>query len=216
MKAKKIISFGVLLAFLFSSTAVEAYNALPGSNEINSYLVNVESRTKNEIIKYIQDHPVDFGEKVSYEIEPNYDTDTIGKLSGGYLNNAINSLNCMRYIAGLNEVTLDENYCQLAQAASYVDCALGELTHQPSQPEGVPDDIYEMGLEGASSSNIAMGYGNLARSVVYGYMEDSDSRNIDRVGHRRWCLNPNMEKTGFGQVGSYSAMYAFDGVFPDN
>jgi hypothetical protein len=41
-------------------------------------------------------------------------------------------------------------------------------------------------------------------------MHDSDKSNIDRVGHRRWCLNPQMQKTGFGAMGKYSAMYSFD------
>ena len=45
-------------------------------------------------------------------------------------------------------------------------------------------------------------------------MNDGDDYNIDRVGHRRWILNPPMEKTGFGWVygshGTYAAMYAFD------
>lgn len=45
-------------------------------------------------------------------------------------------------------------------------------------------------------------------------MEDGDSSNIDRVGHRRWILNPSMGQTGFGAVygpgGTYSALYCFD------
>lgn len=43
-----------------------------------------------------------------------------------------------------------------------------------------------------------------------GRVVDSDSGNISRVGHRRWCPNPVMGKTGFGVVNSYGAMYAFD------
>jgi hypothetical protein len=41
-------------------------------------------------------------------------------------------------------------------------------------------------------------------------MTDSDEGNIARVGHRRWCLNPTMQKTGFGRVGKFTAMYVFD------
>jgi hypothetical protein len=41
-------------------------------------------------------------------------------------------------------------------------------------------------------------------------MDDSDDSNIDRVGHRRWCLNPTMSKTAFGVHKAYSAMYSFD------
>lgn len=45
-------------------------------------------------------------------------------------------------------------------------------------------------------------------------MEDDEDSNIGRVGHRRWLLNPSMQKTGFGLVnglyGTHSAVYAFD------
>ncbi len=42
-------------------------------------------------------------------------------------------------------------------------------------------------------------------------MDDSDRGNIDRLGHRRWLLNPRMQNTGFGAgPGKYSAMYSFD------
>jgi hypothetical protein len=41
-------------------------------------------------------------------------------------------------------------------------------------------------------------------------MNDSDPSNIDRVGHRRWCLSPRMGKVGFGKSGRFSAMWVFD------
>ena len=45
---------------------------------------------------------------------------------------------------------------------------------------------------------------------VLGWTADEDSGNIDRVGHRRWLLNPEMGTTGFGFAGAYSAMYSMD------
>jgi hypothetical protein len=45
---------------------------------------------------------------------------------------------------------------------------------------------------------------------VRGFMDDSDAKNIERVGHRRWCLNPAMLKTGFGSSGKYAAMWSID------
>lgn len=72
------------------------------------------------------------------------------------------------------------------------------------------DSLYNKAYTGASSSNIARGFYNLASSVISGYMYDSDASNIDRVGHRRWILNPKMQYTGLGMVDSCSALYAFD------
>ncbi len=42
------------------------------------------------------------------------------------------------------------------------------------------------------------------------YMDDSDPTNIDRVGHRRWCLNPAMQKAGFAGAKQFAAMWSMD------
>jgi hypothetical protein len=43
------------------------------------------------------------------------------------------------------------------------------------------------------------------------YIADSGDNNRDARGHRAWCLNPPMGKTGFGSAGaSYSAMWCMD------
>lgn len=47
-------------------------------------------------------------------------------------------------------------------------------------------------------------------SHVKSYISDSDSHNIEIVGHRRWILNPQLKKTGFGYADDYSTMQAFD------
>jgi hypothetical protein len=41
-------------------------------------------------------------------------------------------------------------------------------------------------------------------------MADADPGNITVLGHRRWCLNPAMKKTGFGRSDRFTAMFAFD------
>jgi len=44
-------------------------------------------------------------------------------------------------------------------------------------------------------------------------MKDNNSElNLSTVGHRRWLLNPGMEKTGFGQCGRYYCTYILDSV----
>ncbi|NBX35035.1 hypothetical protein EBR16_06710, partial [bacterium] len=73
--------------------------------------------------------------------------------------------------------------------------------------------IFRKGYEGTSHSNLfyTSGPDGLTGSVD-GYMDDSDEKNVGRVGHRRWCLNPAMGFTGFGQVRGFSAMWSFDGA----
>jgi len=121
---------------------------------------------------------------------------------------ALNRLNAYRYLVGLpHDVTLDDGYTQLAQAAAEICQRIGRLDHHPPNP-GMREAEYRLAAQGAGRSNLYMG-GQAAASID-AYMDDSDPSNIDRVGHRRWCLNPAMAKTGFGVSGRFSAMYAMD------
>ena len=52
--------------------------------------------------------------------------------------------------------------------------------------------------------------GRIACQSVRADMDDSDARNIDKVGHRAWCMNPHMTQTGFGTVDRFSAMWSID------
>lgn len=173
--------------------------------------INVEYRTAAEIAEYMKSHPFDYSVS-EYDEVPDYANApySAGKLSGKTLQNALNALNTMRFIAGVDEVTLSDKYNELAQAGTLVNAVNDELSHSPEQPAGMSDELYQLGLSGTSSSNIGWNYHSLARNVVYGWMSDKSTSNISRVGHRRWCINPTMQKTGFGNVGEYYAMYSFD------
>jgi hypothetical protein len=122
--------------------------------------------------------------------------------------NATQRLNAYRYLVGVAyDVTLSEKYCDLAQAAADICAKIGELNHTPKNP-GMPEAEYKKAYEGTTHANLHAGLGT--RGSVDSYMDDSDPTNIDRVGHRRWCLNPTMKECGFGENGTYSAMYAHD------
>ena len=116
-----------------------------------------------------------------------------------------------RFLCGVayEDLSIDEEYAKLAQHAALVCAKLNQMTHTPTKPAGMPEDIYQLSRKGAGESNL---YTGLTDSIacVDGWMDDSDTRNIDRVGHRRWIINPYMTKSAFGRVGDYAAMYAFD------
>jgi hypothetical protein len=117
-----------------------------------------------------------------------------------------------RYLCGVPFETLAFNARQgeLAHAAADICACLDKLTHAPERPPGMSDDDYKLGKDGAGQSNLFMGRTDPS-GCVDGWMDDSDPGNIDRVGHRRWILNPAMGTTAFGTEGKYAAMYAFDG-----
>jgi hypothetical protein len=114
-----------------------------------------------------------------------------------------------RALSGLAyaDMTLDAKFnWHCAMAAKLLE-KLGRLDHTPKNP-GLPEAEYRAAYEGTSHSNLSAG-SDLVGSID-GYMDDSDPSNVDRVGHRRWCLNPPMKKTGFGIVDRWSAMWSFD------
>lgn len=113
------------------------------------------------------------------------------------------------------DMTLDRQQTAHALAAAMLLSKNDQLSHAPACPPGFPQDIYQLGHTGAASSNIHMDTGGKGTAEsVRGYMNDSDPGNIDRLGHRRWCINPSMKTTGFGeyrnQSAVYSAMWSFD------
>ena len=174
--------------------------------------LGVAKHSKSDIIAQIKKNGAYPSDAVTYKKayktkSPYYE----GALSDATLKKALATLNNVRYIAGLNyNVTLDSTYTAQCQAGAYVNYLIDDLTHDPRKPSGMSDALYKKGYAGCSSSNIAMGSPTLNSCILYSWMEDSDSSNIRYVGHRGWCLNPTMGKTGFGVAGIYMSMYALD------
>lgn len=105
------------------------------------------------------------------------------------------------------DLKLDWAYIAHCEAASYLLSKVGKLDHTPANP-GLPEAEYRFGFEGTSKSNLSTVDSPI--QAVRGFMDDSDPGNIQRVGHRRWCLNPAMLKTGFGFGWGYTAMWSMD------
>ncbi len=123
---------------------------------------------------------------------------------------ALRRLKAYRYLANVpyKDLTLDERMNRGAQAAAEICAKLKRLDHDPPNP-GLPEDEYKLARTGARSSNLGAGYRDLPHAVD-GWMDDSDEGNISRLGHRRWCINPQMRKVGFGKAGRFVAMWSFD------
>jgi len=131
---------------------------------------------------------------------------------GAHVQNAyIERLKQYRYICGVpyEDIQWDDKLAVLAQKAALVCAKLNKLTHSPERPADMSDEDYALAKKGAGQSNLFQGRTHPV-SCVDGWMDDSDNKNIDRVGHRRWCLNPVMLRTAFGAEGGFAAMYAFD------
>lgn len=203
------------LSALFIFIMVVAVIPVPCRAKPKTSGMKVEYRSVKNIRKFVKKHKFSTTKKLAYSKKPSLKKSSYreGKLKKSSLNNGLNALNTMRYIAGISaNVKLDNTYNQKCQTAALINAANKKLSNHPVRPSKMSEVLYQTGLEGAVSSNIARTSWptNLAYGVVYQWMEDSDPCNISRVSHRRWILNPSVKKTGFGSVNNYSAMYAFD------
>ena len=208
---KLLLKNAVMLAIvIFCIGTVNCYAA-------TSTGINVNYHSQKEIKDYLKSKKVNIDAETTYskkasDVKP-YQAGTISESSQ---KSALNTMNAIRYIAGIDAVGLDSSYTKMEQAAALVNSANGILSHYPSKPAGMDDDLYKLGASGASSGNLSYASWKcgLGYHLVKAWMNDGDAYNIDRVGHRRWILNPPMKKTGFGWVygshGTYAAMYAFD------
>ena len=180
--------------------------------------LQVEKHTQEEIKEFIKQSGATTADKVTYAENPVAEAPyKAGKLSDETQASAIAMLNQIRYIAGLSyDVALDESYAVCSQAVALVNYVNGKLDHYPEKPENMDEQLYQSAETGGYNSNLtyASWERTLNSSLINAWMYDGDASNIATLGHRRWVINPSMQKAGFGSVsgskGTYSAMYAHD------
>jgi hypothetical protein len=124
---------------------------------------------------------------------------------------AVRRIMTYRYLCDLpyEDIVLDRSYVAHVVAACQMLRKVGKLDHKPENP-GMPEAEYKFALKGTSSSNLHRSTRLSVPKSIDAYMFDSDKTNIARLGHRRWCLNPSMQKTGIGAAGNFTAMWSFD------
>lgn len=200
-------AFGIP-AFAQEAQVLSASPAMASASDAT--FSGLQIRSEDEIRAYYQANPFQKTGGETWQIPPDAGREIAGVLSGESRQNILHAFNFIRYTAGLEEVSYNTETEKYAQAASTLLIRVGSLTHYPPRPSGVSDAFYQLGSEGASTSNLGMGYRNLAHALVQGWMNDGDPSNIEAVGHRRWCLNPRMRSVSFGLSGSFSAMHVMD------
>lgn len=135
---------------------------------------------------------------------------------------AVRVLMGYRFLCGVpyEDLKLDRTYIAYNVVACELLNTIGKMTHEPSNP-GWPQPQYELGLKATNSSNLytwSRPGSSAPPSMTAGvasWMDDSDEGNIQRLGHRRWCLNPKMQKVGIASSGKFCTMWVFDQSRPD-
>lgn len=123
---------------------------------------------------------------------------------------SLRRLKAYRYLVEIpyENMALDAEMNRAAEAGCKLCAMIKRIDHAPPNP-GLSETEYKLAFKGTSNCNLAVGHKNLTHAVD-DWMDDSDATNIDCLGHRRWCINPMMQKTGFGQSGNYMAMWSSD------
>jgi len=119
----------------------------------------------------------------------------------------IDAVNWFRSFVGLSPVTEDPTLSAQAQQAALMMLAKDGLSHAPATDWGTTGYCYtDAGNTAAGQSNLSLGYSSGPASII-GYMDDSDSSNYSRVGHRRWVLYPSTAQMGVGVTSGSGALY---------
>lgn len=125
---------------------------------------------------------------------------------------ALRRLMTYRYICDVpwGNMVYTEEFNKACTAGARICSAIGKLDHHPPKPAGWSDEDYKEAYRGTSHSNLASSQrGGLTASIDM-WMFDSKGGNIAHLGHRMWCLNPRMLKTGIGKHGYFSAIWSMD------
>ena len=209
----------------FTSTAGESrtYVVIVGNNtqpEYDSNSVAFATRKAEIEAKWKQLAPNYTGSP--YDVKPSSSAPySIGKLNSSALKDANNMLNFVRFLSDLpDDVVFTDALNQQCQYGSVLLAANGALSHRPTKPSDMPQDFYQKGYDNCGASNLhsSSSYRDdtSVSDYIASFMDDSDPSNIDRVGHRRWIINPAMLYSGVGLAQnskskeSFNTLYAFD------
>lgn len=177
-----------------------------------------QALTRSEIRALWQALTAESTQASPYLIQPDPERFLSGALTEAACAQALDCLNFLRTLAGLESVSLSELYGLRAQNGAMLLAAGDVLDHHPAQPDGMEDALYASALAGTAQGNIAkfnwMQPQILIDGIIYFARDDGDA-NLADLGHRRWLLNPCMAETGFGLANSasgmsYVTMYAVD------
>lgn len=209
---KRILSLALALA-LCLGLSVPASAVGNGSNEfLDSGSTSMTKLSKEEIAQLLADNSLTMPTQV-FDVQPSTSAPySPGAVSNAALQAAVDRLNALRRIAGVPAVELDAALCENAQYGAVL-LAASEFSHSPSQPTDMEDSFYKTAKSATSSSNISAG--STLTGAIDSFMDDSDTSNINVLGHRRWQLNPEMGKVGFGYATASSGYgrYVTEKVF---
>ena len=132
--------------------------AFAASGSSKSSLITVKTPSKEDIVKFMQEHPTgdiyfdEDGKSTGKTHETDYLTAPktsapyeAGRLAESEEAAALNTIKTIRYIAGISSnLYISEEYSRLAQASALVNYVNGKLTHTPALPASMDQALAAM------------------------------------------------------------------------
>lgn len=122
---------------------------------------------------------------------------------------ALNHVNAIRRLEGIDELTLSDAEIENAQYAAWICAHNHSIDHAPSCDPEIPEEFCTNGFGGCQTGNLYMGQASISGQIA-SYMSDRQSNNLANVGHRQHILDPRLSSVGFGLVGDFKSMSVRD------
>ncbi|MDO4977829.1 MAG: Ig-like domain-containing protein [Eubacteriales bacterium] len=207
-----MFSFMVVFSLFFSSIflSLKAYAMDSGRSSVSKLTMSQVREMYQNIGGYSS----------LYRIEPVVSGDyAISTLSDEAYETGKNWINFYRAVAGLAPIDFTATLNESAAYGALVNAANLQMSHYPTQPSGMSTEMYNLGCSATSQSNLSSYYGSGVNPLeviglaIGGQMKDQSNSNVDRLGHRRWLLNPNVLTMGIGSANNGTYYYSAVRVF---
>lgn len=189
--------------------AVALVPAVPSSASGSTWVVDTVTRAETDI-RYVWSQLKPTYSGPAHTVVPSVTAPYApGATAADFVRDGLGMINFARYLVGLPADVVTTPALNTNAQHGAVLLAASTFSHEPPRPADMPQSFYDIGYASTRSSNIGMGYSD-AESFQKACLADSGSSNIERVGHRRWLLNPPMKQTGIGFASNRLTTYVFD------
>lgn len=228
MKNNKSISAvtTILLALILTTQIL-----IPAFAAEEYQTLQVNYHTQSEIAEYIAEHGVSFAEAAdAFDVEASSTVPyTPARLKQREVDNAVETLNAYRYIAGIDyNVCADQSRSETAADAALISALNNGISHTPVRPNGMSDSVYErcyaackQSLLSASSFSSSAGLlpYSVAKHISY-FISDFGTSNSQKLLHRRYLLSQQLCAVGIGAARTTTreaaAVAMLTGIIPES
>ncbi|MCR4764332.1 MAG: Ig-like domain-containing protein [Lachnospiraceae bacterium] len=191
----------------------------------STFSFELDLHSEQEILDFLAAHPTSTDlekSKVTWDEKPSLEYPyAAGRLSDETVTSALNLVNNIRYIAGLNaDITLNDEYSRRAQAYAYIRTLerRGENVKEALESGKLDPSLYSLAMEGKSNCNYASTMGHSLNYVINNRSSaDYDNSYLAGGGYvgELFALNPTLTQTGFGMVSGEESEYGYVTMYVD-